>query len=65
MSGGHIPAEFFETSEMQSMWYELNRHIVTMNDIVSLKKELVRHPFPFPILRPRLLTKSRISLCTP
>ena len=23
------------------MWYELNRHIVIMNDMVSLKKEMV------------------------
>ncbi|KAK0642148.1 isoprenoid synthase domain-containing protein [Cercophora newfieldiana] len=40
MSGGHLPESFFDTEEMGSMWYELNRHIVTMNDIVSLKKEL-------------------------
>lgn len=41
MSGCHLPEEFLETEEVKRMWYELNRHISTMNDIVSLKKELV------------------------
>ncbi|KAK0707347.1 isoprenoid synthase domain-containing protein [Lasiosphaeris hirsuta] len=41
MSGGHIPEQLFDTPELKTMWFELNRHIVTMNDVVSLKKEIV------------------------
>lgn len=40
MSGGHIPQQLFDTPELKTMWFELNRHIVTMNDVVSLKKEI-------------------------
>ncbi|KAK3380914.1 isoprenoid synthase domain-containing protein [Podospora didyma] len=40
MAGTHIPAELYETEELKTMWFELNRHISAMNDIVSLKKEI-------------------------
>ncbi len=46
MSGKHIPEHLLETVEVRSLWFELNRHIVTMNDIVSLKKEMVRPTLP-------------------
>lgn len=28
MCGKHIPIELFDTEEMKTMWFELNRHIV-------------------------------------
>ncbi|KAK4446887.1 isoprenoid synthase domain-containing protein [Podospora aff. communis PSN243] len=40
MGAARLPQEMLESEEVRVMWYELNRHIVTMNDIVSLKKEL-------------------------
>ncbi|KAM7189916.1 Isoprenoid synthase domain containing protein [Naviculisporaceae sp. PSN 640] len=42
MCGKHIPPELFNTEEMKTMWFELNRHIVAMNDLASLKNEIQR-----------------------
>jgi len=43
MGGSHIPEHLFDTEEVKTLWFEINRHIVTMNDLVSLKKEIVSH----------------------
>jgi len=41
MTGVRLPENLSSRPEIKSMWYELNRHIVIMNDMVSLKKEMV------------------------
>lgn len=41
MGGSHIPENIFNTDEVKTLWFELNRHITIFNDMVSLKKEIV------------------------
>jgi hypothetical protein len=49
MSGEYMPEHLLETVGVQSPYSELNRHVATMNDIVSPKKEIVRPAqFHFP-----------------
>ncbi|KAK4160000.1 isoprenoid synthase domain-containing protein [Cladorrhinum sp. PSN259] len=45
MGGVHLPEEMFEWDELKALWFELNRHIVTLNDMVSFKKEVVKCSF--------------------
>ncbi|KAK0670217.1 isoprenoid synthase domain-containing protein [Cercophora samala] len=45
MSGGHIPPEMFDRPEMKDLWVGINRHIVTLNDLVSFKKEVAKSSF--------------------
>jgi len=49
MGGKQIPEHLLTGPEVQSMWLEINKHIVILNDVVSLKKEFVRHPAAEPI----------------
>ncbi|KAM7189240.1 Isoprenoid synthase domain containing protein [Naviculisporaceae sp. PSN 640] len=40
MGNCQIPPHLFDTQDMHSLWFEINRHIVAMNDLASLKKEM-------------------------
>jgi hypothetical protein len=46
MAGGRIPPQLFSTAEIASLWFETNCQVVIVNDLVSLKKEMVRHSYP-------------------
>ncbi|KAK3315699.1 isoprenoid synthase domain-containing protein [Apodospora peruviana] len=43
MCGNTIPEELFEKPQMSDMWTELNKQIVCLNDLVSLKNEVARN----------------------
>ncbi|KAK4677532.1 hypothetical protein QC764_404520 [Podospora pseudoanserina] len=45
MSGGNIPPEMFDTPELKELWVGINRHIVTVNDLISFKKEVEKSSF--------------------
>ncbi|KAK0629375.1 isoprenoid synthase domain-containing protein [Bombardia bombarda] len=42
MCGGHIPERIYDTPELKTLWFELNRHIVILNDLLSLRNEVPR-----------------------
>jgi len=48
MGGKQIPEHLLTGPEVETMWLEINKHIVILNDVVSLKKEFVGHPSPLP-----------------
>ncbi|KAK0744566.1 isoprenoid synthase domain-containing protein [Apiosordaria backusii] len=45
MSGGSIPPGMFDRPELRELWVGINRHIVTVNDLISFKKEVVKSSF--------------------
>ncbi|KAK4201222.1 isoprenoid synthase domain-containing protein [Triangularia verruculosa] len=45
MSGRSIPPEMFDRPELRELWVGINRHIVTVNDLISLKKEVLKYSF--------------------
>ncbi|KAK4187687.1 isoprenoid synthase domain-containing protein [Podospora australis] len=45
MSGGNIPDCIFGTKQLETVWLELNRHVVILNDLVSFRKEVAEDSY--------------------